>query len=382
MGNVSIVFCFNDRYCILAAGAIASLIKNTTSKYQYDLYILHDDISEKNRYLINSLNDKENIKISFLTVDPKTYFSGELFTRPRFSKNAYSRLFLHKVLPFLDKVLYLDADLIINFDVAELYNTDITNYSVAAVPEYTVAKVETEKLKSTKVFRDAPAEIRKYENYYNYFTQYMGYSQQEIDTYFNSGVLLINLKRAGKILEGAPKLLNRRYLTHDQCILNILFKDDKLILEHKYNVWSNHVSKFINEHGKLPDIIHYYTAIKPHQSMSKPFESEYWKAISPSAVYYPAIEGFVDNKINSNINNKLEKQLGTVQAMFNNDQQLENLYYNLRRTHKRLRKRRVIRQISRFLVDSKRYKKLKQNPGLFFADSKSSLIRFLGKFYK
>ena len=41
----------------------------------------------------------------------------------------------------------------------------------------------------------------------------------------------------------------------------------------------------------------------------------------------------------------------------------------------------IIRHAIKYLVNSKRYKKLKQTPNKFFKDSKSSLIRFLGKYY-
>lgn len=125
---------------------------------------------------MNKLNNKSNVKIIFQRVDLKSYFSREFFIfRNDFSKNSYTRLFLHKILPFLEKVLYLDGDLIITSDIADLYNVDISHYSVAAVLDID-AMQGPEILISRKISENRPEEIRKYENRWNYYTQYLGFS--------------------------------------------------------------------------------------------------------------------------------------------------------------------------------------------------------------
>lgn len=45
------------------------------------------------------------------------------------------------------------------------------------------------------------------------------------------------------------------------------------------------------------------------------------------------------------------------------------------------KRHRILRIIIKLLVDKKRYKKLKRDPGGFFTDSQSALIKFIGKFY-
>ena len=45
------------------------------------------------------------------------------------------------------------------------------------------------------------------------------------------------------------------------------------------------------------------------------------------------------------------------------------------------KRHRILRLIIKSLVDKKRYKKLKEDPGSFFADSQSTIIKFIGKFY-
>ena len=55
-----------------------------------------------------------------------------------------------------------------------------------------------------------------------------------------------------------------------------------------------------------------------------------------------------------------------------------NLY---RRAYLTVRKRKLIKLIIKILVDEKRYKKLKRNSTMFFADSQSVFLRFLGRLY-
>ena len=380
MENITVVFCFNDRYCTLAAGAIASLIKNTTLKYSYDIYIIHNDISDLNIFRLNKINNKQNVKIIFRRVNLKSYFTGDFFIwRDNFSKDTYTRLFLHKILPSIDKVLYLDGDLIITSDIADLYNVDISHYSLAAAQDID-AMQGPEILLSRKISNNLPEEIRKYENRWNYYTQYLGFSQKEIENYFNAGVILINLQRARKILDRAYELLENIYLGQDQCILNILFKNDKLILDNRYNVGCGEVDKFVNDHGKLPDIIHYWAHSKPSNSMSSKWASEYWRAIRDTDFYYPALDSLVNNKLGA-VKSNIKDQINQVKDSLSNPCTLEDLYYNLRRTHKVQRRRRYLRVIIKLLVDSKKYKKLKRDPGRFFGDSKSAFIRLLGRYY-
>lgn len=62
-------------------------------------------------------------------------------------------------------------------------------------------------------------------------------------------------------------------------------------------------------------------------------------------------------------------------------QSKQRLYPYITYLDKTSQKQRVLRGIIKALVDKKKYKKLKQNPSLFFDDSKSSFIKLLGRYY-
>ena len=384
METVSVVFCFNDAFCRLATGAISSLINNASDSYNYDIYIIHDDLSVKNQFIINSLNNRDNVSIKYIFFDLNKEFPGTLNTRKKFSHHILFRLFLNKILPNIDKILYLDGDVVITTDISNLFNINISNYSIAAVPEYTVARIGIEKLKNFKIFDDCPDDIKSFGNLYDYFRLYLRFDDLDIDNYFNSGVILFNLKRAGRALNKVPSMLEKNYFAPDQCLLNLLFKDDKLIIDQRYNTFSNHVPEFVEKYGTLPDIIHFY-GTKPDKSMSRPGDSKYWEAMYKSSLYYPALEHFMNFKINavkSNFNRMVEAVDKNFDIKIKDPKTIDDLYHNLKRMHKLMRRRKYIKLIIRLLVDHKKYKKLKENPDKFFFDSKSSFIRFLGKYYE
>ena len=368
METVSVAFCFNDAYCTMASGAISSLIRYSTAQYHYDIYIVHDDISAQNQYLIKTLATTGNINITFVKIEFSRYTTADI-SYSRHSKYTFARLFFHKIFSKINKILYLDSDLIVTSDIAELFNQNLEGCAVGACLDY-VAELGSEKLKKTRLTPLQRIGFEQYEHHYDYFSNYLNLSDNCINTYFNAGVLLMDLKKAGSVFDmKSQELLKRRYIMVDQDILNIIFKDDKKILNQKFNVFDTNSIKYINETGTLPVIIHYNGPIKPTSSMTRPMAYRYWEEVSKTPYYYPAIEAFIT------------KYIAQQKGVMSDSQVIEDLFYNLKRFKKLAKRRRFIRMIIKLLVDSKKYKKLKDNPDGFFRESKSMFIRFLGRYY-
>ncbi|MER0122266.1 glycosyltransferase family 8 protein [Streptococcus sp. ZJ93] len=133
-----------------------------------------------------------------------------------------------------DKVLYLDADLVVTGSLKALYDTDISQVAVAAVPDTLV--------------------------------KYLQHKKE-----FNAGVLLIHSKkwRELKVLEKALHMHADSQISlpdADQSVLNLLFKDNwlELPIQYNYQVAGYHValrSSVIT--SQLPLIVHYTTSMKP-----------------------------------------------------------------------------------------------------------------------
>lgn len=372
MKTVSVVFSFNNAFCELAAGAIGSLIRHASTQYQYDIFIVHDDISIQNQDILNTLIKKDNINIRYIKIDFRKFTNENLSYKPKLTKYTFTRLFLHKLFHDIEKILYLDTDIIITSDIAELFNQNLEGHAIGACPDlisiWGIKTLKTQKIDTS--FLDISNE---YNSRYDYLKHYMGLTDSEICSHFNAGVLLIDLKKAGGGLNSnLPKLLKKRYWNLDQDILNIIFKNDKKILDQKYNVPASRVSIFINETHKLPTIIH-FIGTKPTISMCRPMAHYFWEEISSTQLYYSAIEHFIDKKI-SDLESRIYNHL-------DDEKVLTVINHKIRNINRLILRRRYIRLVIKFLVDSKKYKKLKKNPNKFFLDSKSKFIRLLGKYY-
>lgn len=184
---------------------------------------------------------------------------------------AYIRLFTPEILSDdIDKILYLDCDLIVVDDLSELWNTDINAYAVAGVVDAPNFRLDT--------FRRL-----KYSNEYSYI---------------NSGVLLINLKywRNNNILAKLMKYAtdnSANIIYHDQDVINGVLYNAMLLLPVKNNM---HHSFYLREwaayeyHSEImearnsPVIIHFSTGNKPWVKGSfHPYTERYqeYKALSP-----------------------------------------------------------------------------------------------------
>lgn len=295
METVSIAHCFNNNYCKMAAATIASEIRHFSESFHYDIYIVHNDITEENQYLLGRLNTRGNVSLKFVAFDPEAMAGRGLYNRGHFSKDMYARLYLHRVLPGLERVVYTDTDFVVSGDLAQVFNAPLGKYPIGiVVRDRGQAKIEM--LKHHDYVKET--EFGKYANLYEYLTGYLKFTEEDCDTYFSSCLIVFNLKAAGKILdEGMPALMGNKYLFPDQDILNILFKNNKFVLERRFNTMPWEVLDYVSEHGKLPDVIHFAGPVKPNRTIGSMGDIEYWRYVSGTDFYYQALEAFIDNKL-------------------------------------------------------------------------------------
>ena len=159
--TVPIFFAVDDQYVPFLAVAMQSLIDNSSTENNYLIKILYTNISEENQSKIKKY-EKENINIEF--VDLNYYINkvkDKLYTRDYYSKTTYFRLFIPDLYPQYDKVLYLDSDIAILSDVADLYNIDLEDNLVAAIPDGAVQSID--------VFKEYVEKVAGVANYRNYF---------------------------------------------------------------------------------------------------------------------------------------------------------------------------------------------------------------------
>lgn len=182
---------------------------------------------------------------------------------------TYLKLFFADILPKnLDKVLYLDGDMIVRKSLDDLWNTDISEVAVGYVVDQGYAQI---KWYNTLEY---PSEL----------------------AYFNTGMILINLKywREHQAKERFLEFIREhpeRIFIREQDVMSYTFREEKIELPLTYNFqcgflykrrllqmdWFKYKDQ-IEKYKKDPCIIHYLTADKPwFKGNNNPYRSEFYK---------------------------------------------------------------------------------------------------------
>lgn len=191
-----------------------------TNEGDINIYLLHRSIDD---YSIEALRDfikeKSNNRASLNNVRVDDDFSSALTTF-YYTSEMYYRLVAYKYLPEdMDRILYLDPDILVLNSLTDLYNEDFAdNLFMAAI--HTMPTVQSANKARLMITSE----------------------KTDITRYYNSGILMINLKKARgniyqqKILDYANNTGKAGLMMPDQDLLNVVFRNEIMeIPELKYN---------------------------------------------------------------------------------------------------------------------------------------------------
>ncbi len=227
---IPIILCINNIYCRQTAALIKSVIYN--SKFSnYKFYILHSSVDENNQKLLKQVfNAIEFINIQeYIDKQSIEKYANTNKSIDYISSEMYYRLFIPDIFKQYDKVLYLDSDMTVIKDISELYNIDIDNYYAGVV--------------EGKIIKEFIKKNKKVDTYPQYnWQQYLKLKLNKKDLrYFNSGMLLLNLKklREDGIQQKMFEFLKKESPLEfpDQDVLNAFFDEKAKYLPEKYNTF-------------------------------------------------------------------------------------------------------------------------------------------------
>lgn len=126
---MNLLFAINHNFTELLCACLTSVLKNAGAEH-YSVYILHSDLTQEDRELIRKAGG-DLAALHFLTID-ESIFDGFPETN-RYPKQIYYRLAAPLLLPAeLERILYLDVDLVVINSLTELYHMDFEgNYYIA-----------------------------------------------------------------------------------------------------------------------------------------------------------------------------------------------------------------------------------------------------------
>ncbi|MEM8493789.1 MAG: glycosyltransferase family 8 protein [Planctomycetota bacterium] len=129
--DLEVVF-VGDRGCVLGlAVALDGLVRHLASGRTVTIHLLHDRLPERVLRRLAKLTASRphtTLRVGQIPADLLYGLPGVAHVPPI----SYTRLFLPDLLPESGRLLYLDADLVINLDIGELYDHELAGCPVAA----------------------------------------------------------------------------------------------------------------------------------------------------------------------------------------------------------------------------------------------------------
>ena len=258
---IDIVLASDNNFAPHCATTMCSALLNSDATSYFRFHILDGGITEENKSKIRQLKSLRPFDISFYEMKKYDWYQFPI-NWSWISHATYYRLVINEVLPkHIEKVLYLDCDLIIEQDLKNLWDIDISDVILAGVED----NLSISKANKLKIH----------------------------GKYCNAGVLLLNLKRLRNI---DLKMLGIKFLEEkdsdiyyqDQDIINGLLGNDCRYVPIKWNVLSDIYFSYSEENFydredalnaiKSPAIIHFTGPHKPWSLRCfHPLQGEYQK---------------------------------------------------------------------------------------------------------
>lgn len=271
---IPVFFTIDDSYAPFLSVALNSAIKNSSPENTYKAIILYEDLSAENMKRLKSLSS-DNFTIEFVAMESGLEtITDRMSNRLRcdyFTLTIYFRLFIPAMFPEYDKAIYIDSDVVLNTDIAEMFNTDIGDNLIGACSDESIA--------------DIPELVYYIENA-------VGAKNHK---YINSGVLLMNLKELRKLSFESHflNLLNTYHfdsIAPDQDYINAICSGKIHYLDNSWDAMPNDAKPPL-EHPKL---IHYNLFSKPWCYDNVQYGDFFWKYAENSG-YIDEIRSFKNN---------------------------------------------------------------------------------------
>jgi lipopolysaccharide biosynthesis glycosyltransferase len=265
---IHVAFTADSNYLMNLAVALHSLSKNAEEEVTIHLFVttLKSEVVDRLRACIPSSN--VSLRIYPLDLSKVNNIAGLL--PKHVNQVAYYRIFLAEILTEVDKLIYLDSDVLILNSLDELWNEDISSTGIGAVRDDSV------------FYLGDPEGVA--------YCQELGVDEHV--PYFNNGILLLDLEhwRELKISSKIIRFIvddNMRTGCSDQAGMNAIFAGSWTALPLCWNVqsnyfythnWPEHISsEKIKQAIDKPNIIHFTGPHKPTKIINRHPYSLVWK---------------------------------------------------------------------------------------------------------
>lgn len=263
-----IVLTFDDNFWAPAYATMRSICVFTKRKTDLVFHLCHRTISAEHRADLKKIETEFGARLVFYDLDHSELFSDIARRMPvnkRLSNIVYARLVIDRLIePGVERVLYLDCDMLVRAPIEQLLEIDMQGYPIAAVRDTIGAFITggRDLANNGKIFDIA-------------------------DLYFNAGLVLIDVAkwREAKLLDRLEALLadgTMAKVYYDQDFLNLMFVNNWLRLPPSWNT----IDARHTHEGLDPNLLHYTGESKPWHLYSNVAFRRLYRHVMTNELFY------------------------------------------------------------------------------------------------
>ncbi|WP_169194259.1 glycosyltransferase family 8 protein [Devosia sp. MC1541] len=250
-----IALTFDENFWAPAFATMRSVCLFTQTPEELVFHLCHRTLSPSHKADLEAIRKEFAVELRWYDLDQSDLFRDIATRMPenkRLSNIVYARLMIDKLVgPDVERILYLDCDMMVRDDVCYLFDLDLEGNSIAAVRDTAGALITggRDLLGNRDIFNPA-------------------------DYYFNAGMVLIDITkwREADILARmeeayATGVMQRIY--YDQDLLNLIFKGKW----HRLNWRWNLIDARVVHESFDPAIVHYTGDMKPWGTLAGLFRT-------------------------------------------------------------------------------------------------------------
>ena len=305
--RINVAFAIESKYVRYLYVALRSILINKDEDDELYFYVLNSDLEDNGKAILSKLAEGNGATIKYTYVD-ENLFPPSLPVVPGWPHVIYYRLLLAELLgDDVDRIIYIDADIVVNSSLKELYTESFENKLICGCRNF--GEVEEGKYRNKKL-----------------------YESLRTGKYVNSGLLLLNLKDLknqkydlNRYLDAAREL-NYELVFPDMDLINYVHKDHfRFLDEYKYNLFASEAySEGIKKDRAKDSVIIHYAGYKPWDGGHIHYDTEmlWWEYAKETPFYEEFASEYIQESINDPfVYDTLSKYIATVNEL---NRSLEN----------------------------------------------------------
>lgn len=242
---IHIALTFDDNFWAPAYATMRSVCLFTRRRADLVFHLCHRTLTPEHRADLEAITAEFPVELRWYDLDASDLFRDVAKRMPenkRLSNIVYARLMIDRLVGSdVERVLYLDCDMLVRDNIEKLFDIDMEGKPIAAVRD------------SIGAFITARRDLKGNRDIFDI-----------ADPYFNAGMVLIDVAqwRAADIMGRMEQALRdgvMQRIYYDQDFLNLVFANNWLILPWRWNtIDARHAHE-----GLDPAILHYTGEAKP-----------------------------------------------------------------------------------------------------------------------